>query len=186
MREVGLIFDELSFNKSISVSLLKLIDIDESLISTNIKLNTILNSEKTSNNFQDSKSIILGKVNLQIAINFCKNSLFKYYTITNDQSIPFVWRSRSLQKILDLLHDSKIPYNIIVLDKIIYLFPRRHENLLSSKKFAFFEILGLYVLPKEEDFKSFQFSEYKDGLAELWLDDEVYSNLNSKIKLINS
>jgi hypothetical protein len=162
--------EELGFNKNTKICLLKQIDLDESIYTNNIKINKISNCEKTD---------------LQIAINYCENNLFKYYTITNDQSIPSKVRSETLQKFLDFLHANKIPYNIIILDKLIYVFPRRHENVLTSKKFACFEILGVYALSQEEEFEKFHFSQYKQGLTELWFDNQVYSSLNTNIKLIN-
>ncbi len=113
-------------------------------------------------------------------LTYCENKYFKYYRI-NFLNSSVGNKLKSLQIVLNTFHSLKIPYNIVILKNIIFIFPRRHENLLSTKKFAFFELLGVYSFDSLDSFDSFTHKDYLLGLMELWYTSEVYSEINEKL-----
>lgn len=122
--------------------------------------------------------------NDKIKLSFCKNNYYNYFKITYINDINLVddkeYNNLICEfsiKVLESLHISKIPYNLIFISNNIFIFPRNHENLISSAKFAFFEILGVYTFFDEEEFNNFKLESYDEGLKELWLDNATYKNL---------
>jgi hypothetical protein len=119
-----------------------------------------------------------------VSATFCENEHFKFYKIffTNNINLDLKFKAVYLQKFLDILHSLKIPYNILVINNHIFIFPRKHDNLLSTKKFAFFEVLGVYSLDNLEAFNNFTIEDYLRSLNELWYDQESYLLMNEKLE----
>ncbi len=109
---------------------------------------------------------------------FCKNENFKYFKILQSENT-----SRSAQIIINILNTQKIPYNIIFFDKNVYIFPRKHQNILVSQKFAFIELLGLVTLKSDSEFEVYNFEKYVTDIRDLWYEDMFYENI---INIISS
>ena len=157
LRELELNFDELNFLQNI-----KEIEI--------YKLNNCISDD--------------GHSNPQVKISFCENENFKFYKIfySDDNILDIDFKSTYCMKVLNILHSLKIPYNILMLNNQIFIFPRKHDNLLPTKKFAFFEILGVYSLDNIEVFNNFTIEEYLRLLNELWFETDTYIMINKMLE----
>src|SRR5690606_14823128 len=94
------------------------------------------------------------------------------------RNLYHIEKGKFVQKVIDVLNLNKIPYNIIIIQNEIYIFPRLHDNLLSSNKIAFFEILGLIYFNDNEEFKKFDINDYFKTINEIWYEEKVYLSLN--------
>lgn len=114
-------------------------------------------------------------------IAFCENKIYKYFEISINYNTNIV---KYVKIILDILHSMKIAYNIIITRSKMYIFPRKHENILPSniKKFAFVEILGMLIFNTEIEYKNYKMENYLEEIKEIWLDENEYSSIIDQLK----
>ncbi len=90
-----------------------------------------------------------------------------------------------LQRLIDILNDFKIPYDIIFIDQYVFVFPRKHENILKNSKIAFLEILGVVTFPSYNEFLEYEINKFFFDVKDLWFSDSLYQKMSNYIAQIN-
>ena len=117
-------------------------------------------------------------------LNFFKNTetfILNFYRISYDcisDKPSLIKISNILIKIINIFNELNIAYNLVLISKNIFIFPRKHEILTKNKSFAYIELLGILVFyePKE-----YELNEYQKDLLDLQINDEIIFNQIHKI-----
>jgi len=105
-----------------------------------------------------------------------------HFTSFNDNNL--VELSNKLFDIISILHDKKIPYNLVLTQKYFFIFPRKHQNIVENIHFAFVEFIGIIVFNDTESWKTYDNNMYNKDLLALDIGEEIIEILLEKIKII--
>jgi hypothetical protein len=97
----------------------------------------------------------------------------------NDQNnqISFV-----IYKIVQILNEGNIPYNIIFILDEVFIFFRKHQNLMENSCLGSNELLGLVLIYTKEEYDSFNPSTLIHSLKCSMLPKEVINDVLEKVK----
>lgn len=114
----------------------------------------------------------------RVKLEFFRNDYYKYFKFC------FVRQEEKVHHMIDHLHNflavlhlKKLPYNMVIYHDAVYVFIRRHENLVTERAFAFLEIIGYVYHFEQSSFDSYDIDDFVKSLCNLWPDDIVYSSV---------
>jgi len=90
--------------------------------------------------------------------------------------------STVIYKIIQILNEGNIPYNIILLLDEVFIFFRKHQNLMENYRLGSNELLGLALIYTKDEYDAFNPSTLIHSLKCSMLPKEVINDVKEKVK----
>ena len=128
---------------------------------------------------------------LGIAIAFCKkdNHACCFRISINCDSCGQACTHKSIMntfakiiyKVINILNQESIPYNIIFLNNEVFVFIRKHQSLMDKSWLGSNELLGLILVYTKEEYEAFNSNSLSECLKCSMLSDEIINEVNEKV-----
>lgn len=84
-------------------------------------------------------------------------------------------------KIIKILNRENIPYNIIFIQNEIFIFVRKHQNLMNNFWIGSNELIGFVLIYTKEEYESYDLNTLKDCLRYSMLSSEELNEILRKV-----